>query len=419
MRCFLLVAVAASVCLGQSPPTVPYTTVQISGTQNNQSAGATYSYRAYQASAGDEFRIVCQEPCSLDPNLIYAKYAGMKAARLKLLQLVAGVDHVPEGGPFDYHIQGDSFCGPYTSGETGDAGFYQHGGSFGCFWDVEKPNQTYPLTVANAQLVEAQLLFVHEYGHTLFYGRHYASYEDAVKAFSMYVSGIGAVPPGKLDFCDPFAGAYIPLVHELCLRHGFHPEDFGPAMRELDRTFQAGIGDFFAGSGGKPETSIHVFKRILDSLLGADTRDAFAAAGYPPYQIGDDAVLPAAGGSVSLAAGAVVLSVPAGAVAVNTAVMLDNTYSSPNVNNLSFQQIFRLEPPAITFSKPVQMTVHYDPASLTPAGANESALRLWRMAGTYSGTSSWVSVAGQHVDPVAHTVSAPITATGQYGYFIQ
>jgi hypothetical protein len=409
---------AGATAFAAVPPSVPFTLVQITGTQNDQSSSTTGTYRAYQASPADGFRLLCQEPCSLDPSLIYAKYAGMKIARQSLLALVGGVDHTPKGAPFDYHVQGDSFCGAYQPGYTGDAGFYATGGSFGCFWDVEKQNPTYPFTVENAQRIESQLLFVHEYGHTLFYDRHHASYEDAVKAFSIYVCGIDATPPGQADFCDPGIGIYMPLFHDLCQRNGFQPADFAPAMRELDRIFQAGMGTMYAGSGGKPVTSIRVFRRLLDSLLGSDTRGAFLAAGYTPFQAGGDAVAPAAGGTVSIAGGAVTLSVPAGALAANTTLLVENAYGSPNIANLSFQQMFRLLPDGITFSKPVRVTVSYHPSALEPAGANETHLRLWTIHGSYP-SGPWVIVPNQQVDAKAHTISGDITATGQFGFFIQ
>ena len=209
MRGIVVLALVGTGLLAQAP-TVPFTLIQISGSQTNQN-GSAVTYRAYQFSPDDGFRIVCPDPCPLDPNLINTKYAGMLVARQKLLQLTGGVDHVPEGAPFDYHIMGDSFCGPYTTGLTGDAGFYVKGGSFGCFWDVEKNSDGAPFNLQNAGNLDRQLLFVHEYGHTIFYQRHFSSYEDAVKAFSIYVAGIQLdshtfVASGTADFCDPDVG---------------------------------------------------------------------------------------------------------------------------------------------------------------------------------------------------------------------
>ena len=411
----LALGAAAVVAFAQSPPAVPYTLVQIAA----PGSSSTATYRAYQASPADGVRIVCQEPCSVAANLISAKYAGMKLARAKLLELTGGVDHVPEGAPFDYHLQGDSVCGAYHTGLTGDAGFYPQGGSYGCFWDVEKTNVIYPFTVENAQRIEAQLLFVHEYGHTLFYDRHNFSYEDAVKAFSIYVSGINAVPPGQADFCDPSLAPYLPLFHELCLRNGFRPADFAPAMRELDRVFQAGLGTGFAGSAGKPVTTVRVFKRLLDSLLGSDTQDAFLAVAFTPEDIGGEVVLPAAGGRVSFVGGAVVLDLPPGALAQDTPLVLDSAWGASNIANLSFSQIFRLLPNTVAFSKPVRLTVRYNPASLEPPGASETRLKLWKLNGVYPNATGWSAVSGQQLDTTAHTISGDITAAGQYGYFIQ
>ncbi len=59
---------------------IPVISVQIEG----------MPYNAYQIP-GDPFRFVCPDPCPLDPQYIYAEYAGFRAAYAKLIQLT-GID---------------------------------------------------------------------------------------------------------------------------------------------------------------------------------------------------------------------------------------------------------------------------------------------------------------------------------------
>src|SRR6185369_17171441 len=103
-----------------APPAVPYTLIQLQGKQGGPFTGAPVTYRAYQAP-GDTFRIVCQEPCAIAEDLIFAAYAGFKPAKEQLVAL-AGIDSLPGLQPFDIHLNGDSWCGPYHTGLTGDAG---------------------------------------------------------------------------------------------------------------------------------------------------------------------------------------------------------------------------------------------------------------------------------------------------------
>ena len=55
---------------------IPVSSIQIEGVP----------YSAYQIP-GDPFRFVCQEPCPLDLQYIYAEYAGFRLAHARLIEL--------------------------------------------------------------------------------------------------------------------------------------------------------------------------------------------------------------------------------------------------------------------------------------------------------------------------------------------
>ena len=90
-------------------------------------------YQAYQLP-GDPFRFVCQEPCPLDEQYIYAEYAGFRAAHAKLIQLT-GVDTLAELQPVDMHlVLEDSVCGDAPYGHA-----YVYSGTHQAFTCTEGP----------------------------------------------------------------------------------------------------------------------------------------------------------------------------------------------------------------------------------------------------------------------------------------
>ena len=84
---------------------VPVSAIQIEGVP----------YTAYQIP-GDSFRFVCQEPCPLDPQYIFAEYAGFRIAHTELIKLT-GVDTLTELQPVDMHLVfEDSICREFPGG---------------------------------------------------------------------------------------------------------------------------------------------------------------------------------------------------------------------------------------------------------------------------------------------------------------
>ena len=86
---------------------IPESAIQIEGVP----------YTAYQVP-GDPYRFVCQEPCPLDKQYIYAEYAGFKAAHAMLIQMT-GIDTLPELQPVDLHlVLTDSTCADLPVGHA-------------------------------------------------------------------------------------------------------------------------------------------------------------------------------------------------------------------------------------------------------------------------------------------------------------
>lgn len=388
-------------------PVAARTAVSIKGNRNADGAVATY--RAYREQ-GETFRVLCQEPCTVNEQTIYAFYAGFKVARRQLVDFM-GIDSIPAQQPFDIHIENDSWCGNYGSGNTGEAGGYPTysglTGSFGCFWYADRSDFFLPFTAENVARVEYHLLTVHEYGHTIYYGWHSSSYEDIVKAASFYVSGLGGQPP----ITDPCTESLNDvnqgkLLNALCRLNGFRYADLAPSQRALRALFDG--GQFNPANG---RTSIYQHRQTLNAVLNSDTMDAFLAAKSPEPGVGDSRVIPAAGGRVNLIGGIVSLGVSSGALASNLTAVVEAVASAPSKENLSFANIYAMTPASTVFAKPVELSIKYDASSLA-AGVPESSLRLFRIE-----NNSWVEVAGSRPDPSRMSVRASITRLGTYGIF--
>ncbi len=377
-------------------------------------SGANY---ASYAEPGDTFRVVCQEPCPVAEPTILALHAGMSHGK-RLLVGLAGIDVLPSLAPVDVHISADSMCGPF---DVGIGGFSALGPDFRgtlCLFTYEwsHPPPPYlpdPLLPETAVTLERQMLFVHEYAHVLLFGRHYVSWEGVVRALSFHVSGF------IVDPCDPLMKSYRASVpYELCTQDGFGFQHLAPSLLALDALYQGGGGDADPAHspipGGKPETSVYQWRQILDGLLGWSTLKAFMDADEVPYNLlGDTVTITTDGGRFALYRGAVVLDVPAGAVASQI------TVTTPPVARLgslplgwetfAFSNVEELQPVTTVFARPATLTLRYDPR-FVPAGGDEQTLRLHAGADP----ASVSVVAGSTVDVGAKTVSGTISGLGYF-----
>ncbi|MGH9443451.1 MAG: hypothetical protein ACRD16_14385 [Thermoanaerobaculia bacterium] len=398
-------------------PPVNSTIVTIKGDWFGHTTPAA-QYRAYQ-NPGDTFRIICPEPCPVDPNVIAAFHSGFSQAAQRTVAFF-GLDILPSLKPIDLHIANDTWCGNYSSGFTGDSGIYPSSSglttAYGCFWYANRPDFFEPFTADNVSQVNYHLLTVHEYTHPIFFGRHFYSYEDFAKVSSFFVSGIAGAPP----ITDPCADHLFDLNQgrlpwALCRLNGFSYGDLPPAMQQLDALFQSGKGT--VDQGVPNTTSVIQFRKILNGVLGSDTRDAFLSTLIPPAQVEDDTTLPGSGGAAWLFGGWVSFELPPGAVAGNPSIHSAATYSLPGsaiVPNLDFNTIYVFSPP-VAFSKPVTVRFKYDPSLLfygeTPA-VREETLKLYRLVG-----NSWQLVPGSRVDTINSEVVATVSSLGTLGFF--
>ena len=258
---------------------VPVSSVEIEG----------LPYQAYQMP-GDPFRIVCQEPCPLDPQYIYAEYAGFRLAHARLIELT-GIDTLAELQPVDMHlVLEDSICGESPWGHA-----YVYDSTHQAYTCTDGPGY-YPTIqekIEMASRLEGQYFPLHEYMHTIFFGRisgQAGDFQDyRAMFFHDYVVPLPSYAEGALDpagFCsyrDPLApgdfGGW--LISELCGRNGFELADLALSLIELDALVQSGGGQVYEEGYEHPVPTVAQYRDILSRLLGSDTTDAFRAACWP------------------------------------------------------------------------------------------------------------------------------------------
>lgn len=100
--------------------------------------------------------------------------------------------------------------------------------------------------------------------------------------------------------------------------------------------------------------------------------------------------------------------VPAGAIPSNVVVTVTPATTAPAKSGLLTSAAYEFGPTGTTFTSPVTITIHYDPAAL-PSNVPESSLQLYTLVG-----SEWTLVPGSVVDVSAHTVSGATTHFSAY-----
>ena len=271
---------------------IPVTSVQIEGVP----------YLAYQIP-GDPFRIVCQEPCTLDLQYIYAEYAGFRSAHPMLIALT-GVDTLPELQPVDMHLaMDDSICSELPGGHA-----YMYPTTRKAYICIDGPGwyPTLEEKIQKASQPGEQYFPLHEYMHTILFGRlsgqagdffdYYAEWlHDFVVPLPSFAIGI-MDPAGFCSYRNdlPSRGDYpLWLISELCRQNGFQIQHVALSLIELDNLYQSGGGQVELGYT-HPVPTIAQYRDILNRLLGSDTTPAFAAACFPPELFGNSyAVAPA------------------------------------------------------------------------------------------------------------------------------
>jgi len=264
---------------------VPVSSIQIEGV----------SYKAYQIP-GDPFRFVCQEPCPLDPQYIFAEYAGFRLAHAMLIQLT-GVDALTELQPVDMHLVfEDSICHELPVGHA-----YVYSSTHKAYTCTDGPGY-YPTIeekILKAAQLDGQYFPLHEYMHTIFFGRISGKagnfqdskamfFHDFVVPIPSYAVGI-LDPAGFCSYRDPNPpGDYGGwLISELCRQNGFQLKHLALSLIELDTLYQSGGGQDYQEGYEHPVPSVAQYRDILNRLLGSDTTRAFADACWPPELFGN------------------------------------------------------------------------------------------------------------------------------------
>jgi hypothetical protein len=264
---------------------IPVSSIQIEGVP----------YQAYQIS-GDPFRFVCQEPCLLDLQYIFAAYAGFRLAHAKLIELT-GVDTLTELQPVDMHlVLEDSICSELPVGHA-----YIYSQVHQAYTCTDGPGY-YPTIEEKIQMasrLDGQYFPLHEYMHTIFFGRisgTAGNFEDYKAAFLHdYVVplpsyAIGELNPAEFNsYRNPLApGDYGGwLISELCKQNGFQLTTLTLSLIELDGLYQSGGGQVYQEGYEHQAPSVAQYRDILNRLLGSDTTNAFAAACWPPELFGN------------------------------------------------------------------------------------------------------------------------------------
>ncbi len=114
------------------------------------------------------------------------------------------------------------------------------------------------------------------------------------------------------------------------------------------------------------------------------------------------------GGQATGFSGNVTLIVPAGALAINTAITITQIANPTPDPKLVLGTAFDLGPSGTQFAQPVTIRIKYNPA-LVPAGANPSQFRLARLTG-----ATWVQVPGSSVDILTQTVTGQTSSFSSY-----
>ena len=127
----------------------------------------------------------------------------------------------------------------------------------------------------------------------------------------------------------------------------------------------------------------------------------------------EGAVVSSAGGSFTLNGGAVVLTVPSGALATTRSVTVVPAASAPANVRLLTGSAFDLGPSSLTFTTPVTLTLKYDSARIT-AGSPETGLQLYELI-----SGVWRVVAGSTVSVSTRTVTGNISRLGTYAVMMQ
>jgi len=137
------------------------------------------------------------------------------------------------------------------------------------------------------------------------------------------------------------------------------------------------------------------------------TATAEGISAHATVTVLDGGLITSSGGAVHAAAGVVTLVAPAGAVAANVSVVVQQTVNPPASPGLIAGTAYALAPVTAAFAHSATLTIKYSPAAL--GQIPRSTLALY-----FLNNGSWQTVAGSSVDSANAAVSAPVSQLGTY-----
>ncbi len=112
-------------------------------------------------------------------------------------------------------------------------------------------------------------------------------------------------------------------------------------------------------------------------------------------------------GSMSVPSLKAAVSVPSGALAVDTTLTIAASGSVPSATGLVPGTAYDFGPTGTTFSSPATITIRYNPTML--GSIREATLRIVKLV-----SGSWKTVPGSHLDMADHLVMAPVSSFSTY-----
>ncbi len=170
---------------------------------------------------------------------------------------------------------------------------------------------------------------------------------------------------------------------------------------------QASVADLFPGTGIPADATLLVEVTsgtvdVYDASADNASGDLVVTPSAPvPADIPPSATIGPSGGSIRSADGRLTLKVPAGALATPMTLSI-----APTANGApqGIGSAYALSPVGLAFAGPAQVVFAYSTEDLD--GTGEGALGLAIQDG-----SNWFGISGGSIDPVARTLSVPVSST--------
>ncbi len=382
------------------------------------------AFDTWQEPSDATWRFACQSPCPIPLPTLQAAANGFLAAKSQLLSL-SGIDTLPALRPVDIFFESNSIC-PLSSSFAGySSTYFPHGDNvqraYACLflWNYQQAGQIDYFTAASAGLASSQTLIVHEYAHSIFYGRHVYSYEDFVRYWSYRISGTVPLPQG---LCSQNLVTYsAPLIYQLCQQYAADDSDLRAALATMDQLYQQGLGY------NAPRTSVSQLRQGFDDRLGVNTASMWLGLGYAPQEVGGT-ITPTHTGQFhyydfELPDGSFKLH---GVSTVSQTLKLEQPGCLPSHPFLDFRLAFDvvaathheedgMPPPELPFSFGNATTITYSYAhEPAPVGINPENYRLYRATASCGQAGlGWQEITST-IDTVNKVVVANVARGGTY-----